>query len=119
MRLDVGRMGSQAAVTVARGDRRARLLRVRLVNGSSPVPLDAGTLAVLRGVKPDGTTLYNDCTVTGNVIEQRMTDQMQAAAGLVECELTIYGANGLVLTSPRFDLYVHDVLYPDGIIESY
>ncbi len=118
LRLDVGRMGSQAAVTVARRDRRARLLRVRLFSGANPVPLAGDMLAVLRGLKPDGEILYNDCALNGNAIEQAMTDQMMAAVGLVECELTLYGADGLVLTTPRFDVYVTDTLYADGVIES-
>ncbi len=118
LRLDVGRMGSQASVAVKRGDRHVRMLRVRLFSGTNPMPLAEGTLGVLRGVKPDGTILFNDCATRGNVIEQVMTEQMLAAAGLLECELTVYGKDGEVLTTPRFDVYIEDVLYPDALIES-
>lgn len=118
LRLDAYLGGSQASVVVKHGDVRSRLLRMRLYNGSTQIPLAADQVCVLKGVKPDGTVIFNDCEVADGAALVTMTAQLMAVPGAVECELTVYGPDMEVLTSPRFDIYVEDVLYPDGIIES-
>lgn len=118
LRLDAGRSGSQAAVIVKHGERRTRLLRMRLYNGSTFVPIDEGNACVLRGIKPDESVVFNECAVVDGAAEQAISEQMMAAPGAVECELVVYGPDGGVLTSPRFDIYVEDILYPDGTVES-
>ena len=118
MRLDVARGGSQACVILKRNDERVRALRIRLYAGSTPAALSGDEIAVLRGVKADGTALYSDCSVVGNAIECLAPGQMLAVPGQVECELVVYGGDGSVLTTPRFDVYVEETLYGDSRIES-
>ena len=56
--------------------------------------------------------------IENDVIIYDLTNQTSAAAGLVDCEITLYGPDFKQITSPRFALYVDDTLYSDSEVES-
>ena len=118
IRLDAGKPGSQASIFVKQGDVKSRQLSIYLYNNSIPYKIVEGVTVVLRAVKPDLTIVYDDCEISGSIIKHLMTTQMLAVPGTVNCELTVYGANGEVLFSPQFDVYVEDTLFSDEVVES-
>ena len=118
IRLDCGKAGSQACVYVKQGDVKSRELSIFLYNNAAPYEIAEGVSAVLRAVKPDGTLVYADCTINGNVVKHLLTPQLLAAAGTAQCELTVYGSGGEVLFSPGFDVYVESPQLSDDAILS-
>lgn len=117
-RLDVAKMGSQACIYVKKGDVQSRQLQIYLHNGTAPYIVADGTAVVLRAVKPDDTVIFNDCTADGNVVSHLLTLQETAVAGVLKCELNIYGADNEVLFAPEFDVVVTEPQVEDSIIES-
>lgn len=49
----------------------------------------AGSVANLYIKKPDGTEIYNSCTISGNQVTYRPTTQSFAALGVSKCQLQI------------------------------
>ena len=96
--LDVQAAGSGIVISAKQGDT-GRKLCVSLTDGGRPYPLEADCLGIFTARKPDGHILFQECTLDGNVICYPFHPQLLAVAGLVKCEVQIYGKNAMLLTS--------------------
>lgn len=105
--LDVHKTVSTTSVSVKKGDTAHRLLII-LSEGGYPYHIGEDCTAVFSAVKPDGTTIWNDCTISGDVVIYDFTEQTTAALGVTNCEIQIYDPNGALLTSASFLLFVED-----------
>lgn len=115
--LDIHDTSSQTSLSVKKGDT-ARSIYITLTENGKPYKIAEGCSAVLSGKKADGNYLYNDCKIEGNVIIYDFTEQTVPVVGKVECEITLYDANGKNITSPCFDLIVENRVYNDEEIIS-
>ena len=115
--LDIHDTSSQVMLNVKKGDSKRKIL-ITLTDGGKPYAIASDCSAVFRAKKPDGTVLYNDCTISNNVITYSLTNQTSASVGVVECEVTVYGGDNRQITSPRFALCVEDSICSDSEIES-
>lgn len=118
MRLDVTKPGIQATIYLKRGEVVSRLIVITLVSDTELVQLPEGATAVFRATKPDGNIVFNDCEIAGSTIKHLVSKQTISESGYVSCDLAVYDADGAILYSPRFDIYVQDSLYEDAAIES-
>ena len=105
--LDVHKTVSSTSVSLKRGDTAHRLL-ITLSEGGYPYHIGEDCTAVFSAVKPDGTTIWNDCTISGDVVIYDMTEQTTAALGVTNCEIQIYDPHGALLTSASFLLLVEE-----------
>lgn len=108
--LDIHDTSSQETVNVKRGDT-GRMLCISLVDGGTPYKISEECYAVFTAKKPDGTKVINDCTIEDNVISYKLTPQTVAAEGRVNCEIELYGAGDMLITSPRFSIIVNGKVY--------
>ena len=110
---------SQASVAAFLGDTAIRLL-INITDGGNPYVIADGCTAVLSGTKADGTKLLNRCVILNNTtIQYDFTEQTTSWAGVVNCELTIYGRDKNVITAPKFIIVVDErEVNSDEIIES-
>lgn len=108
--LDIHDMSSQVSISVKRGDTCRRICAVLTENGK-PYVISDGCYAVFTAIKPDNTYLCNDCTVKDNVIIYDFDEQTVPVVGQVHCEIVLYNADNMRITSPRFDIIVDDVVY--------
>lgn len=115
--LDIHEHGSQAVLNAKYADT-GRTLRISLRSGSTPYIISAGCYAAFKATKPDGTILFNDCTIEDNEIVYEFTEQTCSAIGRSKCEIALYGSDDKLITSPRFALLVDGTIYPDGRVES-
>ena len=115
--LNIHNHSSQVLLRAKKGDT-GRILLITLTDGRNPYPITEECRAVFAAKKPDGNILYNKCSTAGNVIVYEFTPQTTAAAGVVECEIKLYGTEYKLLTSARFTLLVVDTVYNDGELES-
>lgn len=115
--LDIQDISSQATLNVKKNDT-ARKIWFSFTEDGRPYKIATGCTAKFRAKKPDGTILFNNCTIRENIIEYALTQQTSATVGILECEVTLYGANGHQITSPRFTLIVEDIIASDSEIES-
>ena len=78
-----------------------------------------GCYATFNAKKSDGNFIYDNCTIEDNTIvydfatsiDEDGIAQISACEGIVECEVTLYNANGEQLTSPRFTLFIDGTVY--------
>ena len=117
-RLDVTKNGNQAGISIRQGDTLSREIAAYLYQNSQPYAVEEGTTAVFRAAKPDGTAIYSDCTISGNVIRHVLESQLSTTKGEIACELTLYNATGATLYSPKFSIYVDVNVLSDETIES-
>jgi lysophospholipase L1-like esterase len=111
--LDFQSTASREEVKIKRGDT-GRKIYVSLVDGGKPYRISEDCTAVFTGKKPDGNVVYNDCTIGGNVIIYKITEQTSAVPGVVNCEIKLYGPDSQLITSARFNIMVEDTVYNDG-----
>ena len=109
---------SQVSVPTMRGDTAVRLL-ITLTDGGNTYTLEDGCVAILNGLKPDGKSLVNGCTILNNaIIQYDFTEQTSNVEGIVECELSVYGKDGSLVTTARFAIVVGDRVLSRDIEES-
>lgn len=110
---------SQVSLPVRQYDT-GRGLCISFADGGSPYVIADGCRAVFYARKADGNPLMNDCMIVGNaVVRYDFTEQTVSCAGIVECEIRIYGAGGKLIASPRFILVVDErVVYDDDVVLS-
>ena len=115
--LDIHEHGSQTAIKAKNTDT-GRKLCISLRSGGTPYIIEDDCYAVFKATKPDGTILYNACTIENNEIIYEFTPQTCAAIGRCRCEIALYGLDDKLITSPRFMLLVDGTIYPDDVVES-
>ena len=117
--LDIQSRQSQVSLPAMKNDT-ARTLRITLADGGEPYTIADGCIATFVAKKPDGNTIFNSCIIEGNtVIRYTLTTQTTSAYGVVNCEIRLYGADGMLITSPRFILVVDSrVAADDELVES-
>lgn len=93
----------------------SRRLYISLTDGGSPYTIANGCRAVFYARKADGHPIMNDCIIEKNtLIRYDLTQQTTTCAGVVDCEVRLYGADGNLITSPRFIMVVDErVVYDD------
>lgn len=99
---------SQASVPCFIGDTAVRLI-IAISDGGNAYHIADGCTAVLYGTKADGTKIANRCIIENNsTIIYDFTKQTTSCAGLVNCEIALYGDDGLLVTAPKFTLVVDE-----------
>ena len=106
-----------------------RRLHITLTDGGLPYLLTPGCYPVFTAKRPDGSGIFNACTVEDNTVIYDITLQDTAVVGLLRCELRLYdGAldldqNGIpeirdeniqLLTCAAFGIRVHPTVYDDS-----
>ena len=115
--LDITEHGSQAVLKAKKTDT-GRKIYISLRAGGTPSTIAEDCYAVFKATKPDGSILFNACTIEGNEIIYEFTEQTCAAVGRCRCEIALYGLDDTLITCPRFALLVDGTIYPDGRVES-
>lgn len=107
IQLDVKKVASQLSFSICKGDTGRRLV-IQLISDGKVFNLSKGNYAVFSATKPDGTVIYNDCTISNDVITYDITEQTVSSIGNVEGEITLYDSTGYVITAPKFSIIVYD-----------
>lgn len=106
--LNMHTLRSQASVSAFKGDTAVRLL-INFTDGGNAYIIADGCTAVLSGTKADGSKLYNRCVILNNTtVQYDFTEQTTNWAGVINCEVIIYGADGKELTAPKFIIVVDE-----------
>ena len=98
---------SQASVSAFCGDTAIRLC-FAIADGSNVYKIEDGCVAILSGTKADGKKLWNRCAIENNTIIYDFTKQTTSCVGIVNCEITLYGADGQFITAPKFIIVVDE-----------
>lgn len=109
--LDLNKQDSMEYVTVRQGDT-AKGLSVTLMESGTPYSIAEGTAAVLAAQKPDGTYIYESCTVEDNRIMAVLPSSFTAAVGKLMACIRLTGESA-ALTSPAFTILVDKPAAPE------
>lgn len=104
--IDIDKKNNETVQSV-QYDTNTRFIHINLVSNSIPFDI-TGCSVKISGTKPDGTAIFNNCTVVNakeGFVEVELTEQINAVEGLVKCELKLYNGTG-VLTTKQFNIYV-------------
>lgn len=117
--LDIQSRQSQVSLPVLLNDT-ARKLYISLSDGGNAYHIADGCRAVFVARKSDETILTNACIIENNVtIRYDFTKQTASREGIVKCEIRLYGADGKLITSPRFIMVVDSrVVYDSDTVVS-
>lgn len=111
--LDMHSTCSSVLVSMKRDDT-GRELYITLTEDGKPYLITEDCYAVFTATKPDGAIVFNECTIDGNAICYAVTAQTTAVPGELPCEVKLYGANDMLLTSASFTIVVEDTVYNEG-----
>lgn len=116
--LDVRSISSNVALECKKRETLIRVY-VTLTEGVKPYTIGGNCRPVFTAKKPDGNILFNDCSIEGNFIVYTFTEQTATAAGMMNCEIRLYGEDNGLLVSASFRILVHDAVYDDDdVVES-
>lgn len=119
--LDLQKSGAQWSIDVKQNDVNSRRIVISLTDGGKAFILGGDMIATIYGKKTDGNVIYKDCAIENGMAIVDVEKQLITAAGTVECELRIYDSNAAgaqLLTTPRFNIEVYDVLSDENRITS-
>lgn len=119
--LDLQKSGAQWSIDVKLNDVNSRRIVISLTDGGKAFILGGDMIATIYGKKTDGNVIYKDCSIENGMAIVDVEKQLITAAGSVECELRIYDSNAAgaqLLTTPRFNIEVYDVLTDENRITS-
>ena len=102
-----------STLKIKKGDNK-RQIRISLVDGGKPYRISEGCYAAMTGTKPDGHKILNECSIDGNTIVYKVTNQTSAVPGVVNCEVVLYDADDQRITSSKFTILVVDTEYTEG-----
>ena len=119
--LDLQKSGAQWSIDIKQNDVNSRRIVISLTDGGKAFILGGDMIATIYGKKADGNVIYKGCTIENGMAIVDVEKQLITAAGTVECELRIYDSNAAgaqLLTTPRFNIEVYDVLSDENRITS-
>ena len=106
--LDMQVAHSQIAIPVTVGDT-AKTFYISLTDGGEPYKIADGSLAMLTIRRPTGTYLQAFCPIRNNatiVYDFQQNANTAAVEGIHNCELTLYGLESEVVSTPKFTMVV-------------
>ena len=116
--LEIWENEPQLSLSVYSGET-GRGFEIELMDKGENYLIPENCRAVFTALKPDGKLIFNPCQIQDNKIFYTLTPQSTALAGLLSCQLRLYGENDALILSPRFSLLVRPSVYSDeGILES-
>lgn len=106
--LDMHTAQSQVSLPIVLHDT-ARKLYISLADGGKIYHIASGCLAVIRIDRPTGTYIEQFCPIEDNtniVYDFAQYTNTAIVEGLHECEVTLYGLDGRIITTTRFSMVV-------------
>lgn len=118
IKLDLHSESPGVTVRISQGDT-ARRLVCELYEDGRPYTITEECYALFEAVKPGGGTVAGDAVISGGTrIEYGIPSAAVDEMGEVRCCFKVYGAEGMLLTTPAFNIIVteevYDTDYPEG-----
>lgn len=88
---------NQVLIYAVQGEVDSRILEICFTEQDGNNLTLSGKRVTFYAKKPDGTQIYNNCSVEGSTATVTLTSQMLSAVGILECEFQIFDSNNLLL----------------------
>lgn len=120
--LDTEFKGCEKQIKLVQGESKTRKLIATITEGSRVIDLDPTTeIAIIRGLKPDKTPIYNICEIIDGKVYYTFSTQDTATSGtgLYEIQIVRVLEDAVsVLHSVQFNTWVQENVTIDGEVES-
>lgn len=101
--LNVNAQKNANSIIAKQYDDKSRYIDITLTADSQPIILDKERVTLTVAERKTGKTIaLTDCTIVNNIIVVELTADILSVATTLDCEITVYGTNGEILTSARF-----------------
>ena len=115
--LDIDAPSGGSAVTLRQGEN-ARRFEICFNRSARTYHISEDCTAVFTARRSDGTQLFNNCAIENDTVIYDVTAQTTAAAGRLDCEVRLYGAENKLLIAPKFTVYVERSAIDEGAVEA-
>lgn len=116
--LDIANYNNSPLVKIKQYDQNSHQLNISLKNNDVPFSIEAETTAKLRMTKPDGYTVYKNCSIADNIISVVLDGSISTAYGKAPAEIGLYKKEELLLSSTFCINIIKSAIDEDGIISS-
>ena len=114
--LNVNAQKSTQTIVAKQYDDKSRYIDIILTADSKPIVLNNERVTLTAfDKKAKETIALTDCTIIDNVIVAELTANILSVATTLECEITVYGTSGEILTSAQFNVIVDGKLSTDVV----
>lgn len=101
---------AQLSFSVKQGDTARRIIATLTENGEM-FYLSDDCYAVFAANKSDGTKFNDSCVIQDGRIIYDLDPQLTLAVGRADCDITVYGSGGDVISSARFTMTVFESIF--------
>lgn len=101
---------AQLSFSVKQGDTARRIIATLTENGEM-FCLPDDCYAVFAASKSDGTKFNDSCVIQDGRIIYDLDPQLTLAVGRADCDITVYGSGGAVISSARFTMTVFESIF--------
>lgn len=116
--LDLHTHRSQVSIPAFCFDTDIRLI-ISITDGGVPYKLENGCIALLSGLKSNGTPFMHSCQIVNNTkIVYDFHKNTANVEGTTDCQIDLYGPDGGTLGSPKFIIVVSAKVLSDTPIEN-
>ena len=115
--LDTSGGTSRRFIEAKQNDKKSRYLEITITNNDVFYSVPAGITARVRGTKPDGKSFLNDGDVHNGLVYVELTEQMLAAVGRAQCDVSLYKGNSL-LSTVTFFIEINSAPYDENKVVS-
>jgi len=105
-------------VKIKQYDQNSHQLNISLKNNDVPFSIEAETTAKLRMTKPDGYTVYKNCSIADNIISVVLDESISTTYGKAPAEIGLYKKEELLLSSTFCINIIKSAINEGGIISS-
>ena len=116
--LDIANYNNSPLVKIKQYDQNSHQLNISLKNNDVPFSIEAETTAKLRMTKPDGYTVYKNCSIADNIISVVLDGSISTAYGKAPAEIGLYKKEELLLSSTFCINIIKSAIDEGGIISS-
>ena len=101
---------AQLSFSVKQGDTARRIIATLTENGEM-FCLPDDCYAVFAASKSDGTKFNDSCVIQDGRIIYDLDPQLTLAVGRADCDITVYGRGGAVISTARFTMTVFESIF--------
>lgn len=115
--LDLQKHQSQMSIAVFKNDTAVRL-RISLTDGGKSYFIDDGCIAKFFATRSDDKELIHNCMIEGNTeIVYDFQPSTSCREGITNCQIRLYGLDGLLIAAPRFIIVVDERVVIDELVD--
>lgn len=117
--LDVYKPNLFKLIVAKQGDSNSRFIKATIVNDGRKIDIPITATALINALRVDGEAKSFSCEVNADgTVTAPLTYWMLEIGGVVECDISVIGADNTRLTTSKFFVEVETVSCPDGEISS-